>query len=109
MRKAEQVSMNVNQMTINKSNLSKEEKKLLKVIYEYPVAINKAAEQLDPAQVANYVYEVAKGYNQFYHDHVIIRAEDPEVSQFRLNLSRLAASVIAECLRLLGINAPERM
>ena len=42
------------------------------MIYQYPHAVSEAAENYSPAVIANYVYELAKAYNHFYHDHVIV-------------------------------------
>ena len=85
------------------------EKDLIKILYKYPSTIQDAADTLSPSLVANYVYEVAKTFNHFYHNNIIVDEENKDVSLYRLNLSGLTASVIKECLRLLGIEAPERM
>ncbi len=89
--------------------LSAGEKALLKIIYTYPEIIKSAAENLSPALVANFAYELSKSFNHFYHDHVIVDENDKERSAFRLRLSELTASIIKESTRLLGINVPERM
>jgi arginyl-tRNA synthetase len=94
---------------IQSHQLSKEEKALIQVIYRYPFIVHEAGMNLSPALVANYAYEVAKAYNHFYHNHVIVDDAQPAVSSFRLQLSELTASVIKESLKLLGIQAPERM
>jgi len=93
--------------TIN--NALSGEKDLIKILYQYPAIIKEAAVSLSPALVANYVYEVAKAYNHFYHDHIIVDEANKDVSLYRLALSNLTAAVIKECLRLLGIEATERM
>ncbi|MBS1528444.1 MAG: hypothetical protein JST19_22545, partial [Bacteroidetes bacterium] len=56
-----------------------------------------------------YVYEIAKGYNKFYHEHSILQAEDEVTRQFRLQLSEASAKVIKKGMGLLGIEVPERM
>ena len=89
--------------------LSKEEKSLIHLIYLYPQTVREAGENYSPALVANYVYEVAKAYNHFYHDHVIVDESQLETSSFRLKISELTSSVIRESMNLLGINVPERM
>ena len=89
--------------------LSKEEKSLIHLIYLYPQAVREAGENYSPALIANYVYEVAKAYNHFYHDHVIVDESQLETSSFRLIISELTSSVIRQSMNLLGINVPERM
>ncbi|MEO8088229.1 MAG: arginine--tRNA ligase [Bacteroidota bacterium] len=85
------------------------DKDIIKVLYRYPAAIKEAAENFSPAVVANYVYEVAKAFNHFYHDNVIVDEANKETSLYRLQLASVTAGVIKECLKLLGIQAPERM
>jgi arginyl-tRNA synthetase len=85
------------------------EKELLKLIYEYPETVLKAASDLSPAIVANYAYELARSYNHFYHDHVVANADEPLVTKFRYELSKSVASLLGQSLRLLGIVAPQKM
>ena len=89
--------------------LSPEEKSLIRLVYLYPHTVREAGENYSPALVANYVYEVAKAYNHFYHDHVIVDDSQPEISSFRLILSELTSMVIRQSMDLLGIKVPERM
>ena len=89
--------------------LSPEEKSLIRLVYLYPHTVREAGENYSPALVANYVYEVAKAYNHFYHDHVIVDDSQPEISSFRLILSELTSTVIRQSMDLLGIQVPERM
>ncbi|MBK5286083.1 MAG: arginine--tRNA ligase, partial [Bacteroidia bacterium] len=65
--------------------------------------------QFSPAAIANYVYELVKIYNHFYHEHIIVDDTKPEQSLFRLQLSKLTASVISKSLKLLGIESPKKM
>jgi arginyl-tRNA synthetase len=90
-------------------SMSAEEKSLLKIVYNYPAILQSAALNLSPAVMANYAYDVAKSFNHFYHDHVIVDENDKETSAFRLRLSELTAAVIKESTGLLGITVPERM
>jgi len=96
-------------LSISGKELSPEEKSLIKLIYAYPDVLQSAAGSLSPAIIANYAYDLAKSFNHFYHDHVIVDENEKETSSFRLRLSSLTASVIKEATRLLGINVPERM
>ncbi|MFM7080074.1 MAG: arginine--tRNA ligase, partial [Bacteroidota bacterium] len=85
------------------------EVELIKSILSFDETIMDASNRLSPAIVANYVYELAKTYNQFYHDNPIVDLENITISRFRLHLSALTASMISKCLSLLGIVAPEKM
>lgn len=87
----------------------KKEIQLIKLVYEYPEIIKEAGESLSPAIIANYVYELAKEYNQFYHDFAILKAENKELRDFRLVLSTVIAQIIKSSMSLLGIEVPERM
>lgn len=91
------------------SSISSYERDLIQILGNFPTTIQLAAREFSPAQVANYVYELAKVYNKFYHEEHILKAEDPQVKSFRLQLSAIAGRVIAESMRLLGIQVPERM
>lgn len=96
-----------NDIAINK--LVAEERDLIVILTQFPVIIVAAAEGYSPAVIANYVYEVAKIYNKFYHECSILQAEDENVKQFRLQLSAAAGKVINKGMKLLGIEVPERM
>lgn len=91
------------------SSLNKEEKEIVKLIHRFPETIQEAAAQFSPATVANYVYELAKAYNHFYHEHTIADEAYQEQSLFRLQLSKVTASIIRKSLTLLGIESPEKM
>ncbi len=91
------------------ATISSYERDLIQVLAEYPNIIEASAKEFSPAQLANFVYEVARLYNKFYHEETILKAEQEEVKTFRLHLSHSAASVIASAMRLLGIQVPERM
>ncbi|MBD1425276.1 arginine--tRNA ligase [Sphingobacterium arenae] len=91
------------------SELSVYEQDLIQSLSRYPDVLEASAKEFSPAQLANYVYEVAKSYNKFYHEESILKTEDETVKNFRLHLSAIAARVISESMRLLGIQVPERM
>jgi arginyl-tRNA synthetase len=82
---------------------------LVQKVSDYPSLIREAAEGCSPALVANYAYDLAKEYNQFYHDFSILREEKPALRDFRLALSAVVANVIISAMNLLGIEVPERM
>lgn len=85
------------------------DKNIIKTLYKYGAVVKEAAENFSPAVIANYVYEVAKVFNHFYHDNVIVDEADKDTSLYRLKLADVTSGVIKECLRLLGIESPERM
>ncbi|QQT62359.1 arginine--tRNA ligase [Sphingobacterium multivorum] len=91
------------------ATISSYERDLIQQLGAFPEAIEASAQEFSPAQLANYIYEVAKFYNKFYHEETILKAEDPDVKNFRLHLSASAAKVIAKGMNLLGIHVPERM
>ena len=86
-----------------------DEKTLIHLIYLYPHFVREAGENFSPAVIANYVYEVAKAYNHYYHNHVIVDEAAPVITSFRLHLSDITSLVIKESMNLLGISVPERM
>jgi len=89
--------------------LNDKERDLLKLVYYYPEAIQNAAANYSPAMIANYAYDLAKEYNQFYHDNQILKEEDKSKAAFRLELSKQTAKNLKSAMRLLGIEVPERM
>ncbi|MDZ4667098.1 MAG: arginine--tRNA ligase [bacterium] len=85
------------------------EKDLLMKLYHYPHAIQEAGKDLSPGVLCNYIYELAKTYSAFYHDHPILKETDLDKKNFRLGLCQLTAQVIKSCFELLGIDVPEKM
>ena len=85
------------------------EKELIKTISRYGSIIELAAKDHAPSYIANYVYDLVKMYNQFYHDYSILNEEDAAVKTFRLALSKEVATIVASGMGLLGIRVPERM
>lgn len=93
--------------TINE--LAPVERDLIVILSQYPAIVKEAALNFSPAIVANYIYELAKAYNKFYHEKSILQAEDNESKKFRLQLSAASANIISKGMNLLGIDVPERM
>ena len=89
--------------------ISTKEQELIAKIAEYAEAVTEAARTYSPAVIANYVYDLVKEYNQFYHDFSILKEENEELRAFRLALSEVVARTIASGFSLLGIEMPERM
>lgn len=90
-------------------SLSEKEISLVQMLADFPNIVKEAGDEYSPAVVANYVYDLAKEYNQFYHDHSILKEENEQLRAFRLTLSRNIAKVIKTGMSLLGIEVPERM
>ena len=89
--------------------LSPKEIRLVKLLNSYPRKVAEAAEAYSPAVIANYAYELAKEFNQYYHETQILREEDRAVLQARLVLISTLASVLRKAMRILGIELPDRM
>ncbi|MBK1897986.1 arginine--tRNA ligase [Chryseobacterium paridis] len=92
-------------------NLNQFEKELIMLLANYKAVVERAAEALSPALVANYVYDLVKSYNSFYQNQStpIVKLEEGDLKQTRLNLSDLTAQTIKKSLRLLGIGTVNRM
>ena len=86
-----------------------EEKEILKILYDFPSVIKQSAKELDPSQIANFAYELARSYNQFYHNLSILHEPDEQRMLTRLAISQFTAQVIRISMHLLGIDVPERM
>lgn len=91
------------------TDLAEKELSVLRSLYQYQNVVGEAAMEYSPAVVANYVYELAKEYNQFYQEHPILIEQDETKAQMRLALSHRVGETIAHALNLLGIEVPERM
>jgi arginyl-tRNA synthetase len=85
------------------------ERELILALNKYPDTLSAAAKEYSPALVANYIYELAKLYNKFYHEEPVLKLEDENLKSFRLSLSLTTGSIIKKGMRLLGIDVPERM
>lgn len=82
---------------------------LIQTLADFPATVAEAGNSYSPALIANYVYELVKQYNGFYHDFSILKEEDPAVRSLRLALCDTTARVIKTGMGLLGIDVPERM
>ena len=85
------------------------EKELIVNLSKYPDVIAASAKEYSPAHIANYVFELAKLFNKFYHEESILKAEVATVRDFRLDLASATSTVISKGMGLLGISVPERM
>jgi arginyl-tRNA synthetase len=88
---------------------NEKETSLIQKVADFPSIVAEAGRSLSPALIANYCYDLAKEYNQFYHDYSILREEDMAVKALRLELSSVVARTLRSAASLLGIEMPERM
>ena len=88
---------------------SAKEIRLIKLLGLYPAKVAEAGAALSPAVIANYAYDLAKEFNQYYHDTPILREEDPALLKFRLELISVMARTLRTAMGILGIELPERM
>ena len=108
-RKAAENKLDTESYQKEKLNLDTKEVQLIKSINKFAVIVSEAGENQNPAIIANYVYELVKEYNQFYHDFSILKEENEDLKRFRLQLSVLTGRVIKQAMALLGIDVPEKM
>ncbi len=97
-------ALNIDAVTPNEKEIA-----IIQRVADFPAVVEEAGKTYSPALIANYTYELAKEFNQFYHDYSILKEEDENVKVFRLELSRTVAGVIKRAFSLLGIEVPERM
>ena len=108
LRKAEELGIAL-PATFAGLTISTKEQELIAKVAEYVDVVEEAARTYSPAVIANYVYDLVKEYNQFYHEFSILKEENEELRAFRLALSEVVARTIASGFSLLGIEMPERM
>jgi arginyl-tRNA synthetase len=95
---------------IDKSyKLNDKEKEVIKTIYEYPSVIIGSYNELSPALIANYLYDLVRNYNSLYQNHHILNSETKESTSVRLVISKKTSHVIESACDLLGIDLPDRM
>lgn len=89
--------------------LNTKENNLVRSVSNFPNVVQEAGAAFSPALIANYVYELAKEYNQFYHDSPILFEEDEQVRNMRMALCYVVSETIKKGMWLLGADVPERM
>jgi arginyl-tRNA synthetase len=104
LRKGVDVPKTVGNLVMNDKEVA-----LVRLMYDYPEIINESARTLNPSLVANFLYDLAKEFNQFYHDHSILNADEQEEVSLRLMLVDAISRIIETGMDLLGIEVPERM
>ncbi len=104
LRKGAAIDKKVGNLDMNVKELA-----LIRMMYEYPDLVQEAAGTLNPSLIANFLYELAKEFNQFYHEHSILSADSEELVRMRLLMVEVTGLVIESGMEMLGIEMPERM
>lgn len=107
LRKAEEKGLNSTDMT--SEELNAKEIRLVKLLNQYPSKVAEAGAGFAPSVIANYCYDLAKEFNQYYHDVPILKEENTDVLKTRLLLIRVVSEVLSKAMGILGIQLPERM
>ncbi len=108
-RKAVEKNIVWNEMAPIRIALNEKENNIVRSISVFNNVIKEAGSAFSPAIIANYVYELAKEFNQFYHESPILFEENEEIRDMRLALCRAVGNTIRKSMWLLGIDVPERM
>ena len=97
--------------SICKLHIQEKEKELIIKLFGFDAALKQAAQEYSPAIIANYVYDLAKDYSQYYHDPntIILKEQNKDMLYFKLQLSHTVGAVIKTAMGLLGIEVPEKM
>lgn len=109
LRKAAEAGIVIPEVLPANIELSEKEEGLIQMVADFAVVVRQAGEDYSPSGIANYVYDLVKEYNQFYHDFSILREENEDVKLFRIALSANIAKVVRLGMGLLGIEVPDRM
>lgn len=109
LRKATEQGITLPEVVPGGLALSEKEENLIQMMADYASVVKEAGAMYSPALIANYIYDLVKEYNQFYHDFPILREENSELKVFRLMLSANLAKIVKSGMSLLGIEVPERM
>ena len=109
LRKAAESGVEASREIAPEVTLLPEEIDLVKMLTEYPATVKAAGENFAPSLIGAYVYDLAKQFNGYYHDHSILKEEDAATRSMRLALAAQVARVIRKGMSLLGIDVPERM
>jgi arginyl-tRNA synthetase len=108
-RKAEEMGIAIPGHASIRAIINEKEKALMKLIHEFPSVVKDSGETYNPSLIANYIYELVKEFNQFYHDFSILKEENADIRSLRIILSLVISRIIKNGMELLGIEMPERM
>lgn len=109
LRKAAEKGIEYAASPLPKVELSAKEIRLIKLLNTCPAKIAEGAQAYSPAVIANYAYDLAKEFNQYYHDTPILKEENEDVLKMRLVLIDTLSAVLRKAMGILGIELPERM
>jgi arginyl-tRNA synthetase len=109
LRKATEAGVEMAEMELVDFTPELKEKSLLRMLHEYPQIVQQAADGMSPALIANFVYDLSKEFNQFYHEFPILKEEHAGKRNLRLGLTAFVGNTIQSAMGLLGIVVPERM
>ena len=109
LRKAAEAGIVIPEVLPANIELSEKEEGLIQMVADFAAVVRQAGEDYSPSGIANYVYDLVKEYNHFYHDFSILREENEDVKLFRIALSANIAKVVRLGMGLLGIEVPDRM
>lgn len=109
LRKAAEKGIEYSASPLPKVELSAKEIRLIKLLNAFPAKIAEGAQAYSPAVIANYAYDLAKEFNQYYHDTPILKEENEDVLKMRLVLIDTLSAVLRKAMGILGIELPERM
>lgn len=108
-RKANEQGLSIPNSLSSDIELTTKEETLIQLVADYAAIVKQAGDEYNPALIANYIYDLVKEYNQFYHDFTILKEENARLKDFRLMLSSEVAKVVKSGMSLLGIEVPDRM
>ena len=109
LRKAAEKGIEYSASPLPKVELSAKEIRLIKLLNTFPARVAEGAQAYSPAVIANYAYDIAKEFNQYYHDTPILKEENEDVLKMRLLLIDTLSAVLRKAMGILGIELPERM
>ena len=108
LRKAEEAGIQIVLGDIH-TGLTEKEQNLIRFIAKLPAVVKEAGDNYSPALLGNYAYDLAKEFNQFYHDYSILKEENEQVRNLRLLLAQQCSVAIRSAMGMLGVEMPERM
>ncbi|WP_353121137.1 arginine--tRNA ligase [Dysgonomonas capnocytophagoides] len=109
LRKAAETGIKISDAIDNSIQPTEKEESLIQLLAEFAAVVKQAGDEYSPAVIANYIYDLVKEYNQFYHDHSILKEENEAIRNFRLILSLNVSRTVQKGMQLLGIEVPDRM
>ncbi|MDO8898662.1 MAG: DALR anticodon-binding domain-containing protein, partial [Bacteroidales bacterium] len=109
LRKAIESGINTDDSSFIIKQLPFKEKSLIRLLSQFPVVLAQSGENRSPALIANYMYELAKEFNQFYQTEPILKEENLKLRAFRIHLCSFVAFTLRKAGGLLGMQMPEKM